>query len=95
MRYLIKLLSTRFRAENNKFAIFIAKSIDESEQANGLAYIVFKNTVPHDDDHHLEIWGDWENSDKYGQQFVVRSWIHHDSTPLEDGIEESPIEPAN
>lgn len=89
MRYLIKLMSTRYRSDNNRFAIFVATQINDSAQSDGLAYIVFKNTIPLNDEGYLEIWGDWIESERYGQQFAVRSWIHHDTPPQPELAENS------
>lgn len=81
MRYLIKLISTRYRSDNNKFAIYLATEVDYSSDTTGLAYVVFKNTLPVDSEGYLEIWGDWVDSEKHGLQLEVRSWIKHDTIP--------------
>ena len=78
MRYLVELQSCRFRARNNRFAVFTAREI-QPPGLGGWAYVVFRGGAPASLDHPVQLWGDWRVDPTHGHQLVVRTWLLLDS----------------
>lgn len=95
MRYLVRLESARFVANNRKFGVFDCREFNNSGELGGWASIVFRGAVPNFEEGVIEVWGEWASNDQYGMQLIARSWIWHDKLPASVQEEPEPHIPDN